>query len=214
MNFKNYACIAVAIIALAGCKKSTSKQDPTPVSIPTPVIDPPKDQPTMIYTDLSGKSLKMQEAVAIDLNKDGKNDVVFYTQYVADNLNNIVKLDFMANSVVSSFLNFSTDATTGDDILPPLNSGQVIHEGLNSSEWYNVSAAVVMRRVENSTSRAVTWRGNWTDKGHLYLPIQVTKEGKKYYGWIEFEGSSQQEKLIFYKAAIATEADKPVLAGQ
>ena len=61
---------------------------------------------------------------------------------------------------------------------------------------------------------AVTfWDGLWKNANHKYQPVQIKKEGKPYFGWIELSFDKGTEVVILHKAAISKEPYKAVKAG-
>ena len=59
----------------------------------------------------------------------------------------------------------------------------------------------------------VYWDGIWKRASHHFLPVQVTRNGKTYNGWMEISFDMSGDKLVLHKAGISTENDKEIKAG-
>ena len=83
------------------------------------------------------------------------------------------------------------------------------HDGF---DWFGVSSIVLAEKLV-PLNEAPYWGGTWKEASHHFLPVQLTKEGKAYYGWIEISFDMSAEKLVLHNAAISSEGDKEIKAG-
>ena len=193
---------AIMLVAFVSCSKQ-------PVVTPPPVVEP-----AMTYTDLTGKSVSFGQSVAIDLDKNGKTDIVFNTLLTADDVNKLVKNRYLVETSLYCNLAVHNDLDIEDEECLPLKKGDPITiANLPGNTWYNIASINLMRKVTHVITNNIHWESKWINRGHLYLPIQLLSSGNVYAGWVELEADSKSEKLILYKAAISAEPGKTVKAG-
>jgi hypothetical protein len=127
---------------------------------------------------------------------------------VGDPVEGTDKLQFYATSgIEASLLN---DA---DDQSPMLKPGEKISGVHAGYTWYIISSILLAERVTPTTG-AIFFRGTWKDAQHKFLPVQVTRNGKNYHGWIELSFQKESSTLLLHKAAISSVADVDVEAGK
>lgn len=204
MPITKFLPLAIVLIAFASCRK-------------TPLVKPPGqpvETPAMTYFDLSGKSVKFGQTLSIDLNGDGRRDVWFETEQVADNLNNLLKDCYVARTYLycNLLINDNLDDWEGES--QPLDKGSEVTVGNAAGKlWLNLASVNIMRKMTQTETNSVHWESKWINRGHLYLGLQFFQNKKWHTGWIELEADSGAEKLTFYKAAVSVEPEKPVKAG-
>jgi hypothetical protein len=200
LNVKqNLTLVAVtALLIFSSCKKDNTT--------PPPVVNP---EPIMEYTSLEGKVIKPNApGVLIDFNKDGKDDILFYTRLVGDAINKQDRLQFLAFSSAYSRLPVNTS-----EQIPVMEKNTVIPvNDFAGYTWYNGSEILLVQKVIGINVPAY-WEGYWKNAVNKYLPIQVTKGDKLYNGWVELTVDIAGEKVMLHKAAISKEAAKEIKAG-
>lgn len=204
MSISKFLLLAIVLITFASCRKS-------PVVKPS---DPPAETPAMTYFDLGGKSIKFGQTLSIDLNGDGRRDVWFETEQVADNLNNLIKDRYVARTYLYCNLLINDNLDDWDGESQPLDKGsEVTVENAAGKLWQNLASVNIMRKMTQTETNNVHWESKWINRGHLYLGLQFFQDKKWHTGWIELEADSRAEKLTFYKAAVCVEPEKPVKTG-
>lgn len=192
------AVLLIILTAAVSCKKEHAKPEQPEATV---------SHPPMTYIDLSGKSMAFKQSLVLDLDKDGKNDLIFYTERVSYDMNTKVKNVYRVLSTSSCKL--AVDTT--DESTPVLSKGMSItNKNLLNYQWYEVAQLDLMQKIQNG---GVYWEGPWKDKDHEYLPLQLLSGGKTYMGWVEMGTDKQQERLIFYRAAICQQPGVTIKAG-
>ena len=82
----------------------------------------------------------------------------------------------------------------------------------NGHTWYNAAFTVLAEKIVPLNGENY-WDGLWTNVNHRYLAVQVERNGKFYFGWIELSFDVVSEKIILHKAAISKVEDISVKAG-
>ena len=181
------------IAVLVACKKD---------KIPIP------DSPQMRYLDLQNREVKFQQGHRIDLDGDNTIDFTFSTIHVGDPVLRRDRIQFFAGSGFYSFLpidhiELSKILRKGDKIGATAPTGYT---------WYNGAFTVLAEKIIPETGETY-WEGPWKNMSHHYLALQIEKNGKRYFGWIELSMDKVAEKLILHKAAISIVQDLEVAAG-
>ena len=190
---KKFYPLLILIILLVSCKV----QD-----LPAPIV-----VPQMQYTDLQNTELKYQQLHQLDIDGNGSTDFSFSTLRVGDSFLQQDRLQFIAHSLIGTkLLNDQNDQS------PVLNYGDKISPAHPGYEWLEISAIELAEKTVGMTG-PVQWDGLWANAVHKYLPVQLKKNGKYYYGWIELSFDTKSEKLILHGAAISTKAGKEIKAG-
>lgn len=88
---------------------------------------------------------------------------------------------------------------------------------VNSCKWpvagrYANGIVLVEKIIEETAP--VHWEGIWKDVSHKYIPVQILKNNNRYNGWIEVSFSTAAGEFILHKAAIATQPNRDIKAGQ
>lgn len=195
----------VIVLALVAGLAASCKKDGAPIDSKFPG----NKDPEMIYTDLQNRELKFQQSQVIDLNHDQQPDIGFSTWYIGDPIEREDEVLFFAGSYLHSQLlvgesNNSPIFKQGDAI--PIKN----YPGL---EWYHSAQVEMVYKNTPETGRPY-WEGAWKNVSHQYLAVQVSREGKRYNGWIELSFDTAGERLILHKAAISKVAEKAIVAGK
>jgi len=185
----------LVIMVLASCKREN-----------IPGVNPPVLN--VEYTDFNDRQIKFRDVFLADLNKDGVNDLRFSTLLVGDPL---LKRDYNRFYVTSSIDTYLP--VNQQEEVPVLAKGSSISaNSFNGYQWYNVSSILLAQKVITENNRPF-WEGFWKDLNKKYLPVQVTKEHKRYYGWVEVSFDTLGENIIVHNGGICKEAGKEVKAG-
>jgi hypothetical protein len=174
-----------------------------------PVYQPsiPPAHPVMYYTDLHNAEVKRGQSVRLDANGDGTIDFSFGTMLVGDPIMQQDKLQFLAYSGISNYL-----LNGAGEITLPVNKPDSILQQNPGFEWYEISAIVLVQKVTGVTG-SPWYEGQWKNASHLYLPLQIRKNGQQYLGWVETSFDQQNDKLIVHRAAMSTEPGRNISAG-
>jgi hypothetical protein len=195
------AALFILVTAATACKKNPVSPKPETTSKDTP-------HPAMTYIDLSGKSIAYGQSLTLDLNKDGKLDLQFYTAQISYDDNTKAKKVYY----VASFVYCNVATNLDNDFAPIYTKGTPItRSNLPGYEWNNAQLLDLAHKVYSGG--ATYWEGPWKNQDHQYLPLQILSGTKTYMGWVELGADTQQEKLVFYKAAICQEPDVTIKAG-
>ena len=161
----------------------------------------------MDYIDLKDAYISYNTYQHVDLDNDNKTDFTFLTLLVGDPLLNRDELHFYATSKIHSLL-----LNNEHDESPVLSKDQPIKAEHQDFTWYEVSSILLVEK-QMYKDDITYWDGLWKNVNRRYLPVQITKEGKPYFGWIELSFDKVTEVLILHKAAISKEPYKTVKAG-
>jgi hypothetical protein len=161
----------------------------------------------MNYIDLKDARISYNTYQHVDLDNDNKTDFTFLTLLVGDPLLNRDELHFYATSKIHSLL-----LNDEHDESPVLSKDQLIKAEHQDFTWYEVSSILLVEK-QMYKDDITYWDGLWKNVNHRYLPVQIKKEGKPYFGWIELSFDKETEVLILHKAAISKEPYKTVKAG-
>ena len=164
-------------------------------------------QPKMHYTFLHNTEIKAADYHHIDIDGNGSTDFAFYTRVVGNPILQRDRLQFLVDSKIETKL---LNNEQGESIkMNKTDRLGVKHHGF---DWFGVSSIVLAEKLV-PLNEAPYWEGMWKEASHHFLPVQVIKEGKAYYGWIEISFDMSAEKLVLHKAAISTESEKEIKAG-
>lgn len=189
------ALLAAFFLALCAC----SKQDATPAPY----------QPVTGYIDLKDTVVRFNSSFSLDLDKDGERDLFFSTQLVGDAVHQQDKQQWLAGS------SFFTSLPVNDaEMAAMLLRGERIPlAGFRGYAWYNASSVVLAQKI-TGMSGAPYWEGNWKDARRNYLPVQVSREGVRYTGWVELSFRTAEGQLVLHRAAISKEKEQEMQAGR
>jgi hypothetical protein len=188
------------IFTLTACNKKDK--------LPDPVVSP-GPEPELSVIDLKDHQVKPgSPAIAIDLNKDGRKDIIFGVMLVGDPVFKLDKVQYMVSSDIYTRLAVNINEET-----PVMNKSNIIPlESFKGYNWYELSSIALMRKIIG-VSVPVFWDGNWKTAEKKYLPVQVLVNEKRFNGWVELTADIVGERLILHRAAISKEAEKPIKAG-
>ncbi len=171
--------MAIVLIALVSCKKD-------PVITPQPA--PPVQEPAMTYIDLTGRSISFGQTLSLDFDRDGRRNIWFETEQVADNIYNLVKERYVARTYVYCNLLINDDLNDWNNEANPLQKGSVIPVDTPAGKfWQSLADVNIMRKVTQTQTNAVHWESRWINQGHRFLALQFFQNKKRHTGWIELE---------------------------
>lgn len=191
----------IGCIVLVSCKKHPVSINPNPI---TPATD-------IVYTDFNNKLITQNPATHtyIDINNDGKIDMSLGTILVGDFINKIDKLRFN----VLTAINTALPVNVNDDV-PPLQKGDLIPlESFNAQDWYSAVEITVIERNE-FVNGSIVWRGRWLGSNKLFLPFQITINGKRHTGWLQISEDKTNNAIILHQIAYCKTPEKEIKAGQ
>jgi hypothetical protein len=196
-NLQYFVAIMIALVFISCRKERPCKPAPEP-------------GPAMKYMNLNNREIKANTAAFnIDVNQDGRPDLVFTTLLVGDNLNQIDKLQFL----VGSNIDVNLPVNINEDI-PVMKKGDaILPTNFNGYEWFELSSIVLIQKIISLTQPPF-WRGRWLEAVHNYVPFQMKENDKRYNGWVDISVDIPGEKIIVHKLAISTEANRVVKAGE
>lgn len=192
-----------ALLLLVSCTKRDALPD-IPVKLPPPAID----LPDMIVTELNDLEVEYRKSQRLDLDHDGVIDLTFAVWYIGNpNEHEDELLYFAASGTQSSLM------VSGENESPRFSKDEIIPvEPLAGHDWYIVSQVeLAMKNI--GMSGQPYWEKAWKDAQHKFLAVQVQRNGRSYYGWVEVSMNAASSKLILHRAAISKVADKAVKAG-
>ncbi len=192
-------CAAILIVCfLVSCKKN-----PSIPTTPKPIVE-------MEYTNLNDREVKYQQsAIALDVNKDNKTDLLFGTMLVGDFIYKIDKLRFLITSSIYTALPINSN-----EQIPVINANSAIPlNNFGGTNWYSASEIILMERQETLAGN-ISWNGNWLGAEKKYLPFQFYQNNKRYNGWIELTANSNLNKLVLHRIAISKQAEVEIIAGK
>jgi|GEM_PF-2544026 len=199
LNLKQ-ALFVLFLLVFISCKKESI--DPTPE-------EPPFADPEMNYIDLTGKSVAMDQSVAIDFDRNGMTDILFKTERHSFDLNTKSADVYMINGGVACNLAANITNETTPDLA---RGGKISRADLPGLEWHPVLNFILMRHVTTNTMQTY-WEGSWKDRDHRYLPLELVISGKTHLGWVELFADTNGGKIILYRAAISKEPQTRIRAG-
>lgn len=171
--------------------------------------DVPKPTPTMRYTDLQNAEITAGIYKRVDLDGDGRNDLLFNTMLLGDGPGQRVRLQFYSNTSIDTY-----QPVNDHEESPILAKDAPITLQYQDFTWYDITAIALTEKVTLTPSGETFWDGLWKNAFHKYLPVQIKKNGQSFLGWVEMSFDKAAEKLILHKAAISTVADKAIKAGE
>jgi len=193
---KKICSIALAVLLLAACKKERTSQPE--ISVPHPVMQ---------YLDLHDESIGFGQVKIIDINNDGTDDFLVSTLLVGDPILERDRRQYYISSGTTSRILQNTNSES--PILTRNDEIKLQHPGY---EWFEVNSLLLAEKIIPMIGNPF-WQGSWKNVSHKYLPVQLKKNGSVYNGWVELSFDMVQERIVLHKAAICTEAGKPIKAG-
>jgi hypothetical protein len=195
-NTPPFLLLLLAATSLFSCKKEKLTELPVPGN--------------MSYIDLQNKEILFGKgSVSLDLNNDGRKDLVFGTRLVGDPIDMTDKWQWLVFSDI--FTNLPVNAQEEIPILHKSDSIPV--NDFNGYTWYQLSSILLAQKVI-SMSGPDRWEGAWKNVIKKHLPLQVVKNEKRYNGWLELSFDTIGEKVILHRAAICNAAETGVKAGE
>lgn len=190
--------LCMAILTLASCSK-------TPLPTPSPV----PGTPAMSYINLNDMQIAYaRPGKAIDVNKDGRNDLYFGVELVGDPIEKLDKRQFVVITSIYTYL----PVTANEQVMPLTREAVIPVADFNNANWYNASEITLVERIE-TTDAVISWRGSFLNSTGKYLPIQVMKNNERYNGWVELSFDQINQQLILHRAAISSKPEVAVKAG-
>jgi hypothetical protein len=184
-------------VSLIGCNKKDRQDIPPPAPV------------QMRHTNLNDLALGFGQQKQLDLDGDNAVDLFFSTVLIGDPILERDRRQYFAGSMlhVSLLINDNEE-------MPVLNAGNTIAaQAPQGYNWYNANSAVLAEKIIPMIGNPF-WEGNWKNVQHKYMPVQVTKGNEKYFGWVEVSFDMATGKMILHRAAIATQPNRAVTAGQ
>ena len=166
-----------------------------------------ESQPKMHYTSLHNQEIKADSYHHVDIDGNGSADFAFYTRVVGNPILQRDRLQFLVDSEIETKL---LNNERGES--QKMNKTDRLRAKHDGFDWFGVSSIVLAEKLV-PLNEAPYWDGTWKEASHHFLAVQLTKEGKAYYGWIEISFDMSAEKLVLHNAAISSEGDKEIKAG-
>jgi hypothetical protein len=193
---KQMMTLALLIGMLSACRK--------PAISPAPI---PAPAPEMSYTQFADKAIKFNEGFTADLNKDGVQDFYVYTMLVGDPLLQRDYRKYLFGSNLYTYFPINSN-----EEVPMLSQGNRIEaNNFPGCHWYGAASIMMAQKVIGW--QETHWEGVWHTATHRYLPLCISVQDKKYYGWVEVSFNPREEKVILHQAAVCKVPDRPVQAG-
>lgn len=191
-----HLAILLAVILLSTSCKKTKKGEPQPEG----------KYAAVRYIDLNDRVLATTY-IRLDLTGDAYPELLLMTQ--ATGYGHYTQTEYQVLSTGSS----RTATNLKDESTPVLQKRSKVHAtNYDQYEWHPGNKVIVMKKIyQNGTER---WAGDFLSNGRRYIPFQVIQGGKYHTAWIELSTDTQNERVIFHRAAIALEAETPILAGE
>jgi hypothetical protein len=164
--------------------------------------------PSMDYIQLGDSVITFGKGASFDLDKNGQKDIYFTTFLIGDP---ILQQDKRQWVVGSSF--YTSLPVNEAEAIPVLKYNDSIPvQSFSGYHWYNASNIVLAQKVI-PVHHPSFWEGEWRSASHRYMPLQISRDGKWYNGWVEISFSIGEGKLVLHKAAVCKEAGRAIKAG-
>ncbi|MEJ2880972.1 hypothetical protein WAE59_06370 [Pedobacter sp. GR22-6] len=195
-RFSAAFCLCILAVLVLSCKKK----------VPAPEQEPVVGAK---HVDLSGQFLERDRDLILDLNADGRADLLMKVLPIAFDLNTKTKLTFQVYATGVS----RVAVNVTDESSPALRKGdQVFFGSFSGYEWFPANPVIIMEKV--SSAEAITWQGAFLSEEHRFLPLQLLQEGKLYTAWLELSTDKPGEKVHLHRAGIALEPGSTIICGQ
>lgn len=186
----------MAVLLFAACKKER---------LPEPTLP---THPPMMYKDFQDVEIKVGQNRRFDIDEHGSHDFGFETLLIGDPVLARDRLLFVGFSGIGKYL-----LNDPQDEAPVFQAGDSVkleHTGL---EWNELSYLTLSRKIIPGAGQPY-WEGPWTNASHRFLPLQIKKQDSVYLGWLQISMDKTAEKIVVHKSAIATIANKTIVAGR
>jgi hypothetical protein len=184
------AIVFVLLIAvLVGCKKENN------------VVKP---DATVDYVNLHDTVLQTVPIV-LDLNKDGRQDLLFYIESVSATPN-----DYGEFRVVPQI---ETNILTQGITPKVVNKNDSIRSVSNAGYSWSEDPAILATRYFPVDLANSYWEGAWKNTQNKYLGVQLTKDSKTYNAWVRISAVNDKSRIIIHDAGISKSPGTSIAAG-
>ena len=178
------------------------------------VVTPEIDKKIIHKTD--GRTVRLSDALGIapDINADGFVDFNIFIELTANGSGDRLFVGINpigANTILAEPPNDDNFLNMGLARAIPANS--VIPESPSANlSWTPDYGALVIRNTP--TTGTVWYEGDWSSGTAAFLPIRLSVEGVKKYGWLKVSFNKQTEAVTLEEYAYSDVADLLIAAGE
>jgi len=166
----------------------------------------------IIYTDVNPDvSINTNGGVyALDLNNDGITDfnITYATTMFAGQTNKFIRITPLGANKV------------GNDLSYPYPSALLPNTLIDASSfsWLSTANQSLISRIWFQVPRTGAWiwqnRGNWNGASNKYVPLQLSHNSQKFYGWARLDAATNAVSFTVKDYAYNSIPNQPILAGQ
>jgi hypothetical protein len=160
---------------------------------------------TVEYINLRDTVLQSNQIV-FDFNKDSKPDLMFYIESVSGTPHDYGEFRVVPQIESGVLAKEATPKVLNKDDM-------ILFENNPGYNWIDDPVILATRyypiQLENSY-----WDGAWKNVQNKYLGMQLTKDNKKYSGWIRISVVNDKSRMILHDAAIRKEPGVSIAAGK
>lgn len=180
-------CAGVMLYIGTACKK---------IELPSVTPQPVEIRSELIYPD-QGLLKPWSPAVRFDLDKDGRFDILFYTQLVGDPIHREDKMQFRIGTNLHTAL-----AVNAQEETPRWGYGDAIPDSgsFGTYTWYAATDLLLMQEVTPMLPRTVFWTGSWQHRDIGYIGFTWLGPTGKRLGWISLRAEPEQKQMRIIQA--------------
>jgi len=166
----------------------------------------------IIYTDVNPDvSINTNGGVyALDLNNDGITDfnITYATTMFAGQTNKFIRITPLGANKV------------GNDLSYPYPSALLPNTLIDASSfsWLSTANQSLISRIWFQVPRTGAWiwqnRGNWNGASNKYVPLQLSHNSQKFYGWARLDAATNAVSFTVKDYAYNSIPNQPIRAGE
>jgi hypothetical protein len=164
----------------------------------------------MQYTPLANKEVVANQQQQIDIDGDQRVDFSIEAKVTTDALVETISFEISSSQKNYSFIEHNNE--NGLVTIPALNLGDTILTVCKGNkQWKASKNMLLVKKIYSFSDDETIWEGNWKAAQNKYLPIQVSRNGGYYNGWIELSVDALNDKIILHRAALINFSDRDII---